>query len=1309
MNLKKLVSAALTATTVLWMVGAAVLPVAANAQSTSSIQTQIAALLAEINQLQAQLGTSSQTTTTTSASNYQFNNDLTVGSTGADVDALQALLIAKGYLTAVSAPTGYFGVLTQAAVAKFQAANGITPTAGYFGPKTRAFVNSMNVSTTTTTTGSYPAGCTSSAGFSPTTGVSCSATTTTTTTTTTGTTGTNTSVTAPATGLLVTLASDNPSSAVNSLISSSNGGGSEARVPVLGVDFTAGDSGAVTLSQVQFNKIGVLSDSSINGAYLLQNGQVLAQYNSINNGVITFSGLNLQIPAGQTLDLQLAIDPASGLSAGNSVSFSLNAASQVTAWDVNNNAITPVGAFPFNGNTFTVTQVTNPELATLAITSSSIATTVTAGTQGNIVGGWNFTVNNNLVWLKGIAFHVIGSANVSNLQNVKLMVNGTQVGPTLASVPANGVAYFNAASAPGSLNTGSNNVQIFADVMGSPSDNFQFEVLNSYDVLAVDSQYNVPIAVTNTGGDGTEVFIQQGTITMSQDSSTPTGNVAVGQSGVTLAKFDIYAGGEAVKVKWLDFALAFTGVTGGATINSQIKNIALTDDAGGQVGTTINTPPSGNACADTSSNSDITNAENAGAATFTSAGSATYEDCFGTSASNINYIVPANTTRVLSLKGDIQSGATFSTVTASLLSDSGNLQGLTSSQTGSSSGAVGSALSLASTLLTVAQNNALATPVNVTPNSSHVKIGSYNFQASSASGVQVNTLSFLVGGSGVSSFQNLGVFVNGAQFGTTQGVVSPATTYSFSGTPFSIPAGGSVNVDVYADLLSSATGTITTATTLSGCSATGVTSYNAITCSSVAGQNVHLSGSAAITVTADGSQPSAGQIVMGSTGNTLAVYRFTETTNAENVKVTQLTIHDAVSSGAAQFSNLTLWNGSTEIGQVGAASAGTSLVGASNAVDATGTITIGGLTASATTTNGYQALVNINGVGGFISIPGNITSSTVATDLAAGITSASASFQASATASGNVVTVTSQLTSNTTMTISGTDNTPVTYAVNGLHGGAAANAGTVTTSGSTTNYIFQIQGNPIVVPQANSISITLKGDASPYTPGATDNQTNVFSVSAGTVTALGQSSNLPSTVTLSGATGNTQTLLRTILTPSINNSSQDGSYYTPSNHQSRNVTDDLAEVKFSANTSGGAILTHLTVTFSGSLASSSNFLGGVQLLDSNGISLVADGATTTLSSACTATTSCSVTWTIPTSTTQAQISAGGTGLFKLRINDQDGQAAVANTSMSLSASIQGAGDVNYYDSLDNSGNSITSIPTNLVPLSIASFALPLGN
>jgi len=83
--------------------------------------------------------TTTTTTTTTSAS-VTFSRDLTIGSTGADVTALQNWLISKGFAIAAGA-TGYFGAQTQAALASYQAANGIAPAAGYFGPITRAKVN----------------------------------------------------------------------------------------------------------------------------------------------------------------------------------------------------------------------------------------------------------------------------------------------------------------------------------------------------------------------------------------------------------------------------------------------------------------------------------------------------------------------------------------------------------------------------------------------------------------------------------------------------------------------------------------------------------------------------------------------------------------------------------------------------------------------------------------------------------------------------------------------------------------------------------------------------------------------------------------------------------------------------------------------------------------------------------------------------------------------------------------------------------------------------------------------------------------
>lgn len=825
---------------------------AAQAQSTSDLQAQIAALLAQIAQLQAQLNAQ---TGGTSTSCYSFTRDLTVGSTGTDVMELQKFLNAKGYTLATSgagAPgseTTYFGSRTQAAVSKFQAANGISPTAGYFGPITRAKVNSLCtvVVPPTTPPGTPPP--------------------------------------VPGAGLSVSLSASNP--AAGSLISSS--ASASSRVPVLAVNFTAGTASGITVNDVSFAKNGVLSDSSISGAYVEENGKVLAQYNSITSGKINFLSLGLNIAAGQTRTLWLSIDPATGLSAGNTVSFSLASAADVKAVDANNAAVTPSGVLPANGNIFTVTSVSNPSLATLTVASSSVGTEVTAGTNDNVVGAWNFTGANSAVWLKALNFKVIGSANKSDIRNVKLVVNGTNVGPTLASVSSDGTAFFDMASAPAKLNTGSNSIQVRADITGSPSYNFQFEILNSYDILAVDSQYNVP--VSSGSNTGTQISIKTGAITLQVTGDTPTGNIAPGQTSVTLAKFSLYAAGESVKVKWLGWGLNLVGAS--TSIDNYFKNVAMVDDAGGQLGSTINTLSTAVTCTDTTQ------------ATTSTA----YRSCFGSSGSPINYIIPANTTRVLSIKADVVSGASFTSAAAIITANTSNLQGLTSSQTASTGSANGSALNLTTNALTVAKNTGVGTQT-ITANSVNKRIGSYTFTASSAEGVKVSTVTVTTGAAG-SSFQNLKVMVGGTQFGSTQATLSNSTAYTFSGTQFTVPKGQSITLDVYADVLSSATaGTKSIITVLSGCSANGETSLTSITCSSTNGQDVVVAGQATIQVAVDSATPAASQYVMGTLNNHLATFRLTETSNIEDVKINDLIVFDVVagtSTVKSAFSNVKLY------------------------------------------------------------------------------------------------------------------------------------------------------------------------------------------------------------------------------------------------------------------------------------------------------------------------------------------------------------------------------------------------------------------
>lgn len=114
----------------------------AKAATAEELQAQIDALMAQISSLQGGGSASASTAACT------FTRPLTIGSQGEDVKCLQDAMTPT-YFNHAGGSTGYFGAVTQAAVAKWQAANGVTPAVGYFGPISQAKFASMAPTTPT--------------------------------------------------------------------------------------------------------------------------------------------------------------------------------------------------------------------------------------------------------------------------------------------------------------------------------------------------------------------------------------------------------------------------------------------------------------------------------------------------------------------------------------------------------------------------------------------------------------------------------------------------------------------------------------------------------------------------------------------------------------------------------------------------------------------------------------------------------------------------------------------------------------------------------------------------------------------------------------------------------------------------------------------------------------------------------------------------------------------------------------------------------------------------------------------------------
>jgi hypothetical protein len=299
----------------------------------------------------------------------------------------------------------------------------------------------------------------------------------------------------------------------------------------------------------------------------------------------------------------------------------------------------------------------------------------------------------------------------------------------------------------------------------------------------------------------------QTTLTVTKDASSPTTNVVAGNYNQTLAKFDVLASGGSVTFNEIVF-----GINGGNAIN----NFRVVDNQGAGVGTTQNVP----------------------------AGTTSVAEGSG----SLNYVVPANTTRVLTVYGDLPSTASG---TVQVIFNSGNN---TSAQ-----GTFATVWNMPANLLTVlpataqfnaATNSGLGSPVSASANTTGVEIGSYTFTAGQVNPVNLSGISVLIANQPSAAYlSNLRVMNGSTPVGSTQPTVTANTTYNFnSSAPIAIAVNGSVTLDVYADIQPSAATTQTTAlTTLQGVNASTMAGNSVSLASPVSGQTVSFTSQATST------------------------------------------------------------------------------------------------------------------------------------------------------------------------------------------------------------------------------------------------------------------------------------------------------------------------------------------------------------------------------------------------------------------------------------------------------------------------------
>jgi hypothetical protein len=148
-----------------------------------------------------------------------------------------------------------------------------------------------------------------------------------------------------------------------------------------------------------------------------------------------------------------------------------------------------------------------------------------------------------------------------------------------------------------------------------------------------------------------------------------------------------------------------------------------------------------------------------------------------------------------------------------------------------------------------------------------------------------------------------------------------------------------------------------------------------------------------------------------------------------------------------------------------------------------------------------------------------------------------------------------------------------------------------------------------------------------------------------------------------------------------------GFSWTPAgatSNRGKTTNDEIADVTFNPG-NGTILLNSMTITFSGTAASSTGFLSGVKLLDPSGNTVSVSGQTAD----CSGSGTCSVTFNF-----NSRLDSGAQ-MYKVIVDDSKAAVASGNNSMSLYATIAAPADVSYYDA--PTGGSLVSLPAVLQP------------
>ncbi len=463
-----------------------------------------------------------------------FNTNLTVGSTGADVSALQTWLIGQGYsipaIASGAAAKGYFGSQTKAAVQKYQAAVGV-PATGFVGPLTRGKLNAGSTASAGGTVAmGCPAGytCTLQPGVTPTT---------------------------PAPGAALSMDGTDGSITLSSssyVSTSQTLKKGDMNKPIISAT-THATAGNVAISRfdVHFSARPWLLFSGL--TLVDQTGKVLAtkslssaadatEVTVGNDYLVRFDGVNAVVAPNQDMTFIVTANvlAASDKITGQTITVSIPSGSIRT---INGKGYTDSLGFASGSNSLTLsssgstgdlyTRVSplTPDTQTTNVSTTNVTEGVTLGifdvklqNQGGVINALNFQINNSVAW------------NAPTLmQNVRLYDGSTLLGGAYSLSNA-GVATFLNMNIPLTQDVWKS-LTLKADILATSTAFSASSTLTASSVSGVDSNYGtITLSNASNRSSNDTVFVPNAGISITGITAVK-GNVATPTSGLWLAAY----------------------------------------------------------------------------------------------------------------------------------------------------------------------------------------------------------------------------------------------------------------------------------------------------------------------------------------------------------------------------------------------------------------------------------------------------------------------------------------------------------------------------------------------------------------------------------------------------------------------------------------------------------------------------------------------------------------------------------------------------------------------------------------------------